>query len=243
MFCGSEKSRFVGCPAVKDRSVLPTWRLGALSADAAGQLDVLWHDRDTLGVDGAQVGVLEQADQIGLAGLLQGHDGRALEAQIGLEVLGDLADEALERQLADQQLGRLLVTTDLTEGDGAGPVTVGLLDATGGRSALASGLGRQLLTRCLSTGRLASGLLRTCHCFFFESSLLRSNTEENNSAPTAISTFYSARALARHWPTKRRPLIGQKRPALIGAFRSDFDAGSDDAQKRRSAVDDATGHR
>jgi hypothetical protein len=138
--------------------------LGALSADAAGQLDVLGHDRDTLGVDGAQVRVLEQSDEVSLAGLLQSHDGRALEAQVGLEVLGDLADEALERQLADQQLGRLLVATDLAQGDGSGPVTVRLLDAAGGRRALASGLRRQLLPRRLSAGRLASGLLRTCHC-------------------------------------------------------------------------------
>ena len=161
VYCGSEKSRFVGLSCGGPTG--PCGHLSALSADAAGQLDVLGHDRDTLGVDGAQVGVLEQADQVSLAGLLQGHDGRALETQIGLEVLSNLADETLERQLADQQLGRLLVTTDLTEGDGSGPVTVRLLDSAGGRCALASGLGRQLLPRCLSTGRLASGLLRTCH--------------------------------------------------------------------------------
>ena len=52
-----------------------------------------------LSVDGAQVGVLEQADEVGLAGLLQGHHGGALEAQFSLEVLGDLTDETLERQL------------------------------------------------------------------------------------------------------------------------------------------------
>ncbi|KAH9406477.1 hypothetical protein TYRP_013457 [Tyrophagus putrescentiae] len=98
-------------------------RLGALTTDAAGQLDVLGHDGDTLGVDGAQVGVLEEANQVGLAGLLQGHHGRRLEAQVGLEVLGDLADQALEGQLADEQLGRLLVATDLTEGDGAGAIS------------------------------------------------------------------------------------------------------------------------
>ena len=45
-------------------------RLGALSADAAGQLDVLGHDGHALGVDGAQVGVLEEADQVGLGSLL-----------------------------------------------------------------------------------------------------------------------------------------------------------------------------
>ena len=41
-------------------------RLGALATDAAGQLDVLWHDGHTLGVDGAKVGVLEEANQVGL---------------------------------------------------------------------------------------------------------------------------------------------------------------------------------
>ena len=45
--------------------------LSALATDAAGQLDVLGHDGDTLGVDGAQVGVLEQADQVGLGSLLK----------------------------------------------------------------------------------------------------------------------------------------------------------------------------
>ncbi|CAB1332325.1 unnamed protein product [Coregonus sp. 'balchen'] len=37
--------------------------LCALSTNTAGQLDVLGHDGHPLGVDGAQVGVLEQADQ------------------------------------------------------------------------------------------------------------------------------------------------------------------------------------
>ena len=90
-----------------------------------GALDVLGHDDDTLGMDGAQVGVLEQTDEVSLAGLLEGHDGRALESQVGLEVLGDLTDQTLEWQLADQELCALLVTTDLTEGDCSGPVTMG----------------------------------------------------------------------------------------------------------------------
>ena len=45
--------------------------LSALATDAAGQLDVLGHDGDALGVDGAQVGVLEQTDQVGLGSLLK----------------------------------------------------------------------------------------------------------------------------------------------------------------------------
>jgi hypothetical protein len=61
--------------------------LGALAPDAAGQLDVLGHDGHALGVDGAQVGVLKQADKVCLSCLLQGSNGGTLEAQIGLEVL------------------------------------------------------------------------------------------------------------------------------------------------------------
>ena len=98
-------------------------------------------DGDALGVDGAQVGVLEEADQVGLCSPPASAMTADLEAQVGLEVLRDLADEALEGQLADEQLGALLVATDLAQGDGAGPVAMRLLDAAGGRRALASGLG------------------------------------------------------------------------------------------------------
>ena len=45
--------------------------LGTFTTDAAGQLDVLRHDGDTLGVDGAQVGVLEETNQVSLTGLLK----------------------------------------------------------------------------------------------------------------------------------------------------------------------------
>ncbi|KAK7803281.1 hypothetical protein U0070_011462, partial [Myodes glareolus] len=134
-----------------------------LSTNAAGKLDVLGHDGDSFGVNGAQVGVLKQTHQVGLAGFLQRHDGRALEAQVGLEVLRDLAHQPLERQLADQQLGRLLVAPDLAQRHGAGPVAVGLLHAAGGRGALAGSLGGQLLARRLAAGGLASGLLGTSH--------------------------------------------------------------------------------
>ena len=89
--------------------------LRTLAADATRELDVLGHDGHALGVDGAQVGVLEQADQVGLSGLLQRQHGAALEAQVGLEVLRDLAHQTLEGQLADEQLRGLLVLADLAQ--------------------------------------------------------------------------------------------------------------------------------
>ena len=77
--------------------------LGALSSDPPGQLDVLGHDGDPLGVDGTQVGVLEEPHEVGLTGLLESHHGGALEAEVGLEILGDLSDETLEGQLGNKQ--------------------------------------------------------------------------------------------------------------------------------------------
>jgi len=41
-----------------------------LSANSSGELDVLGHDGHSLGVDGAQVGVLEETNQVGLTGFL-----------------------------------------------------------------------------------------------------------------------------------------------------------------------------
>ena len=114
-------------------------------------------------MDGSQVGVLEQAHQVGLCGLLQGQDRGALEAQVGLEVLGDLPDQALEGQLADEQLGGLLVLADFAQGHRAGPVAVGLLHATGGWGRLAGCLGGQLLAGGLASGGLASSLLGAGH--------------------------------------------------------------------------------
>ena len=40
---------------------------------------------DTLGVDGGQVGVFEEGDEVGLGSFLKSHDSRRLEAKIGLE--------------------------------------------------------------------------------------------------------------------------------------------------------------
>ena len=148
--------------------------LGTLATDTAGQLDVLGHDGHPLGMDGAQVGVLEETHQVGLTGLLQSHDGRALEPQVGLEVLGNLPDQALEGQLADEELSALLVSADLPQGHCSGPVPVGFLDTSGGWGALAGSLGGQLFPGGLASGRFAGSLLSTSH----DNTLLHSVREE-----------------------------------------------------------------
>ena len=54
-------------------------------------------------MDGTEVGVLEEPHEVGLTGLLESHHSRALEAEVGLEILGDLSDETLEGQLGNKQ--------------------------------------------------------------------------------------------------------------------------------------------
>jgi len=61
---------------------------------------------------------------------LESTDGRRLESEISLEVLSDFPDETLERELADQEFSRLLVTTDFTKSDCTRAVTMGLLDTS-----------------------------------------------------------------------------------------------------------------
>ena len=139
--------------------------LGTLTADSAGKLDVLGHDGDTLGVDGAKVGVLKEPDKVSLRSFLEGHDGRALEAEVSLEILSNFTHKTLEGELADEKLGRFLVSPDFTESHGARPVTVRFLDTSGGGGRFASSLGSQLLARGLASGRFTGGLLGTGHLF------------------------------------------------------------------------------
>ena len=138
-------------------------RSAALPTDAAGELDVLGHDRNALGVDGTEVGVLKEPDKVGLRRLLESEDGRGLEAKVGLDILGDLTDETLEGRLADEKVCTLLVLTNLAEGDGAGTEAMRLLDASGSGGRDTGGLGGEVLAGSLATGGLAGSLLRARH--------------------------------------------------------------------------------
>ena len=97
IFGGGLPTGFEGKTEVNPSVVLSHGDLTALTADAAGALDVLGHDGHSLGVDGAEVGVLEEGDEVCLGGLLERDDGGSLESKVVLEVLSDLANEPLER--------------------------------------------------------------------------------------------------------------------------------------------------
>ena len=153
--CGLEKGRFF--------KLVDTNCLSSLSTDSAGQLDVLGHDGDTLGMDSTQVGILKQTNQVSFTGLLQSHDSRALETQVSLEILGNFSHQALEGKLADEQLSTFLVPTDLPESHSSRPVTMGLLDSSSGWSTLPCSLGSQLLPWGLASSRFPCSLLSSCH--------------------------------------------------------------------------------
>jgi len=137
--------------------------LRTLSTDTTSKLNILGHNSNPLRMNRTQIGILKKTNKVRLSSLLKGQNRRSLETKIGLEVLGDLTHKTLEGQLADEEVGRLLVTTDLTEGDGTGAVTVGLLYSSGCGGRLTSGLGGELFTGGFSSGGFTGGLFGTGH--------------------------------------------------------------------------------
>ena len=139
----------------------------AFTPDAAGELHVLGHDGNSLGVDGAEVGVFEKSDHVGLGGLLEGEDGGGLESEVSLEVRGDFSNESLERKLSDEELGGLLELSDLSEGDSAGSESVGSLHADAGGALSLGLLVSNVLSGLLSSGVLSSGVLGSGHFIYY----------------------------------------------------------------------------
>ena len=139
--------------------------LVTFAADSLGKLDILLHDGDTVGVDGAKVGVLEEADEVSFGGFLEGSDGAGLEPEVTAESGGDFSNEPLEWELPDEEVSALLVLPDFSKGDGTWAESVLLLGTLGvdGWSGLAGGLGTEGLPWGLATGGLSSGLLGTSH--------------------------------------------------------------------------------
>jgi len=134
--------------------------LRALSTQAAGESEILGLNCYPLGMNGSQVSVLKEGDEVSFTGLLQCQDSRRLEAEVGLEVLSDLTNETLEGELPDEELCRFLVTTNFTEGDSSRAEPMGLLHTSGsGLCGLAGSLGGELLTRSFTSGGLPGGLL------------------------------------------------------------------------------------
>src|SRR5256885_7309560 len=79
------------------------------TTDAPDDVQVPGHDGHSARVDGHDVDILEQSDQVRLGRLLERLDGRHLPAErLQVQLVPDLADESGEWQLAQQQVSRLL---------------------------------------------------------------------------------------------------------------------------------------
>ena len=91
-------------------------RLGALSPNTSGQLDILWHDRDTFGVNGAQVSVFKKTEEICLCRLLQCQDCPTGKVEPAFKVLGNLPYQSLKGKPPYQKFSRLLKPDESHEG-------------------------------------------------------------------------------------------------------------------------------
>ena len=124
----------------------------------------LWHDGDALAVNGAQVGVVKEADQVAFGRLLQRIHRHRRKAHLRLKLVRELFYQTLKRLPRDQEIGRFLVFSYLAERHRAGAVAVGLFHSAQRRRALAChALDRQQLPRRLSARRLARRLLGARH--------------------------------------------------------------------------------
>lgn len=81
-------------------------------------------------MDGAEVGVFEQADEVSFNGFLEGEEGRALESELAVGLVGDVFHDSLERKLSDEEVSGSLVLSDLSDGHGSWSESVGLLDTS-----------------------------------------------------------------------------------------------------------------
>ena len=151
---GSEKSRL----NVEDKL-----NLSPFPTDAASELDILGHDGHALGVDGTQVGVLEEPNQVSFARFCSCHNGRILKPQLSHEI-----SRYVTNQIAGSDNNGLrssvlfMVTANLSEGH-VPTIAMRFLDASSCGCRFAGGLGRQLLSRCFASCTLTSSLFCTSH--------------------------------------------------------------------------------
>ena len=125
--------------------------LTAFSADTTSKLDILGHDGNPLGVDGAEIGVLKETNQVRLRCLLKSHNSGRLESQVSLEILSDFTDQTLEGKLANEQFSRLLIAPDLPKSNSSRAITMGLLHSSSSRGRLPGSLGGKLFPGSLSS--------------------------------------------------------------------------------------------
>ena len=114
-------------------------------------------------MDGAQVGVLEKTDEVGLGGFLEGKNGGSWNLRSVLKSCAISLTSLWNGSISDEKIRGLLVTSDLTKSDGSGSVSVRLLHTSGGGGRFTRSLGGELFTGSFSSGGFSCGLLGTHH--------------------------------------------------------------------------------
>ena len=114
-------------------------------------------------MDGAEVGVFEKTNHVGLGGFLESEDSGGLESEIVLELRSDFSYESLEGKFSDEEFSALLESSDFSESDCSGSESVGFLDTTSWLSGLLCLFVGDVLSWGLSTGVLSCSLFSSCH--------------------------------------------------------------------------------
>ncbi len=119
-------------------------------------------------MNGTEVGVFKETNKVSFSSFLEGKDSTALESEFLLEIVSNFSNKSLEWELSDQELGRLLVFSDFTKSNCSRSESVGFLDtSSGGWGTFSGSLGSKVLSWGFSSGGFSSGLLCSCHLFFF----------------------------------------------------------------------------
>lgn len=90
-------------------------------------------------MDGAEVGILEETSEVALSSLLKGEEGGRLEAELSVNTVADGSDEALEGSLGEHEGSGLLVSLNLSDGNGSGSESSLCFHATFGGGGLLLG--------------------------------------------------------------------------------------------------------
>ncbi|KAL9329731.1 hypothetical protein ACSQ67_004734 [Phaseolus vulgaris] len=87
-------------------------KLSPFASDSSGELNILGHNCDPFSMNGTEVSIFKESNQVGLSGFLKSRNGTALESQIRFEVLCDFTNQTLKGEFSDQKLCALLVLPD-----------------------------------------------------------------------------------------------------------------------------------
>ena len=86
-----------------------------VTPDPSSELHVFLHESDSLSVDTAEVSILKHAGEVCLCRLLEGHQSLSLESEVRVDVSADVSDQSLEWSSWQEEIGRLLVSFDLSQ--------------------------------------------------------------------------------------------------------------------------------